>query len=272
VVFLSTIDSVEFHYAVFSQLFRTDPEQIEKKSFEVGKTLFKLHGNLQQVERTEVYFGFCQAKSALLFSTDVAARGLDLPNVNWIVQYDPPTQTREYVHRVGRTARIGDTGWSMLFLLPTELKFLELLKTHSLALSETSLDSILTHIKVERITKKKKSHKNKAPDVTDLASDIQNSIERLVLEDADLHKLSIDGFRSSVRAYLTHSHKDIFEASNLHLGHLAKSFALRDPPTHLPGVGLKAKKELTKNSKKRLEGKKRIHQPINPYSEFSSGF
>jgi superfamily II DNA/RNA helicase len=55
----------------------------------------------------------------------VAARGLDVPNVSLVVQYDPPEDPNDYVHRVGRTARAGAKGDSILFLLPFETEYLE---------------------------------------------------------------------------------------------------------------------------------------------------
>jgi superfamily II DNA/RNA helicase len=61
-----------------------------------------------------------------------AARGLDLPAVDFIVQYDPPTQSEEYVHRIGRTARAGVEGTSIIFLLPSEQGYLDELKKHGL--------------------------------------------------------------------------------------------------------------------------------------------
>jgi superfamily II DNA/RNA helicase len=54
----------------------------------------RLHGNVPQVERLSSYRGFAQSKCGVLLCTDVAARGLDLPTVDWIVQYDPPAETR----------------------------------------------------------------------------------------------------------------------------------------------------------------------------------
>jgi len=52
-----------------------------------------------------IFFTFSEKKNAVLFTTNIAARGLDFPLVNWIVQYDCPENIEEYVHRMGRTAR-----------------------------------------------------------------------------------------------------------------------------------------------------------------------
>ena len=59
-----------------------------------------------------------------MIATDVASRGLDLPNVEQIIQYSPPGSTREYIQRVGRTARKGKSGTSLLFLSPSDTGFL----------------------------------------------------------------------------------------------------------------------------------------------------
>ncbi len=66
----------------------------------------------------------------------VAARGLDIPAVHWIVQFDPPDDPRDYIHRVGRTARAGSAGKSLRFLLPSELGFLRYLKEARVPLNE----------------------------------------------------------------------------------------------------------------------------------------
>ena len=71
-----------------------------------------------------------KSEYCVLFCTDVAARGLDLPLVDWIVQYNPPTTTADYVHRVGRTARIGAKGSSLIFMLPSEANFIKGMKNH----------------------------------------------------------------------------------------------------------------------------------------------
>ncbi|KAJ6777685.1 RNA HELICASE [Salix koriyanagi] len=86
---------------------------------------------------------FCKAEKGILLCTDVAARGLDIPAVDWIVQFDPPDEPKEYIHRVGRTARgEGAKGNALLFLIPEELQFLRYLKVcrrfHHSCLSYTS--------------------------------------------------------------------------------------------------------------------------------------
>lgn len=88
-----------------------------------------LHGKQKQQKRTNTFFEFCNAKQGTLICTDVAARGLDIPAVDWIVQFDPPDDPRDYIHRVGRTARGANAkGRSLMFLQPNEVGFLSYLK------------------------------------------------------------------------------------------------------------------------------------------------
>ncbi|GIY94096.1 ATP-dependent RNA helicase DDX18 [Caerostris extrusa] len=96
-----------------------------------------IHGKQKQNVRTVTFKDFCQAKSGILLCTDVAARGLDIPQVDWIVQYDPPDEPKEYIHRVGRTARgENQNGHALLFLRPEELGFLRYLKHAKVPLQE----------------------------------------------------------------------------------------------------------------------------------------
>jgi len=66
---------------------------------------------------------------------DVVARGLDLPHVHWIVQYNMPGKPVDYIHRVGRTARIGVTGNALLFVNPAEVDYITVLRQHSIELA-----------------------------------------------------------------------------------------------------------------------------------------
>lgn len=64
-----------------------------------------IHGKQKQAKRTSTFFEFCNAEKGILLCTDVAARGLDIPAVDWIIQYDPPDDPKEYIHRVRFTEK-----------------------------------------------------------------------------------------------------------------------------------------------------------------------
>ncbi|KAK7276820.1 hypothetical protein RIF29_17966 [Crotalaria pallida] len=114
-VFLSSCKQVKFVFEAFKKL-------------HPGIPLKCLHGRMKQEKRMAIYSEFCEKRS-VLFSTDVAARGLDFNKaVDWVVQVDCPENVASYIHRVGRTARYKSGGRSVLFLLPSEIQMLEKLK------------------------------------------------------------------------------------------------------------------------------------------------
>lgn len=68
-----------------------------------------------------VYTKFTGAStSSILICTDIAARGLDIPDIDWVIQYDPPQDPKSFAHRCGRTARLGRQGNAVVFLNPKE--------------------------------------------------------------------------------------------------------------------------------------------------------
>ena len=76
---------------------------------------------MKQMKRMAAYCRFCESTSgSMLLATDIAARGLDFPSVDWVVQLDCPEDVPTYIHRSGRTARYRSSGKSLLFLLPSE--------------------------------------------------------------------------------------------------------------------------------------------------------
>uniref|UniRef100_A0A8C7VY09 ATP-dependent RNA helicase n=1 Tax=Oncorhynchus mykiss TaxID=8022 RepID=A0A8C7VY09_ONCMY len=85
-----------------------------------GMPILALHGKQQQMKRVEVYNDFIKKKNAVLFATDIAARGLDFPAVNWVLQFHCPEDANTHIHRVGRTARYKEGGEALLVLLPSE--------------------------------------------------------------------------------------------------------------------------------------------------------
>jgi ATP-dependent RNA helicase DDX10/DBP4 len=109
IVFLSTCSQVRFVYECF-------------RAMQPGTPLSCLHGKIKQDKRTSIYVDFSRKKAACLLCTDIAARGLDFPNVDWVVQLDAPEDAAMYIHRVGRTARYNSNGRALLMLMPTEEK------------------------------------------------------------------------------------------------------------------------------------------------------
>lgn len=80
--------------------------------------VYKLHGDMDHAERKKNFFGFDKAEHSILICTDVASRGLDFKKVEWIVQFDLSSSVKDYVNRVGRTARIATSGSSLCFIMP----------------------------------------------------------------------------------------------------------------------------------------------------------
>jgi ATP-dependent RNA helicase DDX10/DBP4 len=106
-VFLSSGKQVRFVYESFRHM-------------QPGIPLLHLHGRQKQGARLEITEKFSRAKCSCLFATDVVARGLDFPAVDWVVQVDCPEDADTYIHRVGRTARYERDGRAVLFLDPSE--------------------------------------------------------------------------------------------------------------------------------------------------------
>ena len=147
--------------------------------------LFKLHGSMQQSERHAVYTGFSPSltttTSSILFCTDVAARGLDLPDVTHVVQYDPPADVRDYVHRIGRTARLGKDGQAFIFLLPSEVEYLELLQEYKCVVREQpSVELLQALVPLGNVKKTANAKKVKYVAHEVAATDVHMTLERFV--------------------------------------------------------------------------------------------
>ncbi|KAL0720346.1 hypothetical protein Bca4012_034945 [Brassica carinata] len=236
VVFFSTRDAVDFHYSLLSE-FQWPPNSETKEEDETVKQLFlkcktfRLHGSMEQEDRRSAFATFKAEKQALLLSTDVAARGLDFPKVRCIIQYDCPGEATEYVHRVGRTARIGEKGEALLFLQPVEIDYLKDLKKHGATLAEYPLLKVIDKFpllgNMPRIKK-----------VISLEShpwfiSLQRALEFFTYAEPKMKNLAKNAFVSWVRGYAAHKGelKSIFVVKKLHLGHVAKSFALKEQPS-----------------------------------------
>uniref|UniRef100_A0A1I7Z5R6 RNA helicase n=1 Tax=Steinernema glaseri TaxID=37863 RepID=A0A1I7Z5R6_9BILA len=80
-----------------------------------GYSVVAIHGDLKQIERERHLDSFRSGQTPILVATAVAARGLDIPNVKHVINYDLPSDSDEYVHRIGRTGRVGNVGIATSF-------------------------------------------------------------------------------------------------------------------------------------------------------------
>ncbi|KAL3647677.1 hypothetical protein CASFOL_008645 [Castilleja foliolosa] len=213
-VFFSSCNSVKFHSELLTYI------QID---------CLDIHGKQKQQKRTSTFFDFCKAEKGILLCTDVAARGLDIPAVDWIVQYDPPDEPKEYIHRVGRTARgEGAKGNALLFLTPEELKFISYLKAANVRVKEYEIDQ------------------NKLENA-------RSHLEKLVSNNYYLNESAKDAYRSYILAYNSHSMKDIFNVHRLDLQAVAASFCFTSPPKVNLNIDINGSK--FRNKARKIEGK-----------------
>ncbi|KAI9247853.1 ATP-dependent RNA helicase HAS1 [Sporodiniella umbellata] len=190
IVFFSSCNSVKYYAELLNY---------------IDIPVMELHGRQKQQKRTSTFFEFCSAEKGILLCTDVAARGLDIPLVDWIVQFDPPDDPRDYIHRVGRTARAGGKGRSLLFLLPSETGFLKYLKEAKVPLNEYQFP-------------------------TNKVANVQSQLEQLIEKNYYLNQSARDAFRSYLQSYATYHLKSIFDVNKLDLAKVAKSFGFKVPP------------------------------------------
>ncbi|KAK7955614.1 uncharacterized protein PG986_004836 [Apiospora aurea] len=257
IIFISCADSVDFHFELLRSAPPT-PNDTSKTAGTVAEAayitspanhkiaLFKLHGSLPQPIRTATLKAFHEESDpCVLITTDIASRGLDVPTVDLVIEYDPAFAVDDHVHRIGRTARAGRPGKAVLFLQPgSEEGYLAHLQA---AMTGQSSESIIQKSFITPIMLPKKSATDAEAPV--LQSDksamkraeaLQLHIEQRLLDEKNGAKLldaARQGFRSYIRAYATHvkDERKYFDITQLHLGHTAKSFGLREAPGGIGG-------------------------------------
>ncbi|XP_026731880.1 probable ATP-dependent RNA helicase pitchoune [Trichoplusia ni] len=189
-VFFSSCKSVEFHHEFFSKYCQV--------------SVLCIHGKMSQADRTNVITNFYNAEKVALFCTDLAARGLDIPAVDWIVQFDPPADANEYIHRVGRTARgMGAEGNAVLLLRPEEQDFVPYLKE-----SKIYLDKYESWNKF---------------------ANLQPKLDAAI-SDPLFHQLAVEAFEGYMRAFEVKKLKHIFNVITMDVDIVARSFGLKERP------------------------------------------
>lgn len=284
IIFVSCADSVDFHFEVFSRKYgergekssddeddkdKNDKQEEREKLSPHGTIapgtafstpsnpviLHRLHGSLPQNVRTATLNSFSSSREAsVMVCTDVASRGLDLPNVDLVIEYDPAFSSDDHTHRIGRTARLGRDGRALIFLQPgCEENYVEVLKRGyrdgGKALTRTDANEILKRGFGGNTESASKNWEERT-------TDWQMDVERWALDNPEYLEMARRAFQSHIRAYATHisAERSMFNIKELHLGHLAKSFALRDRPGKINVPGLRQGKEDTKKDFKASRG------------------
>ncbi|KAJ5670534.1 uncharacterized protein N7477_005897 [Penicillium maclennaniae] len=267
IVFVSCADEVDFLFEVFSRKHgkrredTPEKEGEEKKSDDEEKkekdereklsphgtiapgtafsnpsnpvVLHRLHGSPPNT-----------TSASVMICTDVASRGLDLPNVDLVIEYDPAFSADDHTHRIGRTARLGRDGRACIFLQPgCEENYVEVLKR-----GYRDGGKALTRTDATEILKRGFGSTN--------GSNSKNWEEKTTDWQMDYLEMARRAFQSHIRAYATHiaAERSMFNIKELHLGHLAKSFALRDRPGKINVPGLRTSQAETKKDFKAARG------------------
>ena len=195
IVFLSSCKQTKFFYEAIR---RARP----------GLSVMCMHGRMKQMKRMAAYCRFCESTSgSMLLATDIAARGLDFPSVDWVVQLDCPEDVPTYIHRSGRTARYRSSGKSLLFLLPSEK------------------DAMLKKLKAESkiVPRQVSVNANKS-------FDLQESLAGWVAADPELKYLAQKAFVTFVRSYFLQRDKKVFDVGALPLESYASALGLPGAP------------------------------------------
>jgi len=107
-----------------------------------GHEVAKLHADRTQQQRTSALDRFRAGKVKILVATDIAARGIDVKDIAFVVNYDIPATPDDYVHRIGRTARAGRSGTAVTFVAPEEeVSLREIIRTTGQPIQRASLEN-----------------------------------------------------------------------------------------------------------------------------------
>ena len=223
-VFFATCKEVEFYSSLLNY---------------VDVPVLSITGEYKQQKRSTTFMEFCSLEQGILLCTDVAQRGLDIPDVDWVIQYDPPHDPEEYLHRVGRTARgANKVGKALLMIMPNEINFIRMLQLYKIKLDEFQFPE-------KKLAK------------------VQEQLEKLVnKKDKFLLNLATDAYRAYIHSYHANTDKDTFDLEKLDLLKVCKSFGLISPPFVHLNIKPKTNSMRRKNDRKKFEFNNR-HQRGN---------
>ena len=214
-IFLSTCNSVDYFNLLLPLLFK----KLSMTDFSISK----LHSKISQNKRNKEYKLFKienKNKLNILLSTDLASRGIDIPNIDMIIQFDPPKTDDSYIHKAGRTARVDNKGISLLFLNENELTFLNYMKQKGIFIQKWEDQIIKKEEDVDLIF----SENNKN------GISVLNCIKEINISDKWIYDKAVNTFVSFLRYYQEIELKYIFHYPNLDIGNFANSLQLLKLP------------------------------------------
>ncbi|EGR30468.1 hypothetical protein IMG5_131190 [Ichthyophthirius multifiliis] len=187
IVFLNTCASVDFYQKIFCQF------SITKKM-----SISAIHGQMKQNKRNKIIQNFTKAKIGILFCTDVVARGIDFENVGYILQVDPPQDPNYFIHRIGRTARKGNTGKVIYF---HKKKYLIKQLIQAIILIEQHEETFINFLKLKQVEINQYNNDQQI-DVDPLKYEKQ--FIQTMIQDRDFIEKSKKAFISYIRSYKEH--------------------------------------------------------------------
>lgn len=193
IVFLSSGKQVRFVYESFRHL-------------QPGIPLLHLHGRQKQSARLDITSKFSSSKNSCIFATDVVARGLDFPAVDWVIQLDCPEDADTYIHRVGRTARYERAGKAVLFLDPSEE------------------EGMLKRLEQKKVPIQKTKPRQK------LQQSIRNQLQDMCFKYPELKYLGQKAFTSYAKSVYLQKDKEVFKINEYDLEGFANSMGLPGAP------------------------------------------
>ncbi|CZS88823.1 probable ATP-dependent RNA helicase dbp4 [Rhynchosporium graminicola] len=193
IVFLSSGKQVRFVYESFRHL-------------QPGIPLLHLHGRQKQSARLDITSRFSSSKNSCIFATDVVARGLDFPAVDWVIQLDCPEDADTYIHRVGRTARYERAGKAVLFLDPSEE------------------EGMLKRLEQKKVPIQKTKPRQK------LQQSIKNQLQDMCFKFPELKYLGQKAFTSYAKSVYLQKDKEVFNINKYDLEGFASSMGLPGAP------------------------------------------
>ncbi|WOO79492.1 ATP-dependent RNA helicase DBP4 [Vanrija pseudolonga] len=231
VVFVTSGKQVRFIFETFRRL-------------HPGLPLMHLHGKQKQPTRMAIFEKFSSSNSALLICTDIAARGLDFPAVDWVVQLDCPDDVDSYIHRVGRTARYQSEGKGLCFLLPSEEEGMKA------RWAEKGIDVKMIKIKESKMGK------------------LDQQMQSFCFKEPEIKYLGQRAFISYMRSVHIQKDKSIFKLSELPAEKYAASMGLPGAPQiKLLDQGKKVKERGGPKKDDDEEGPTVVHQKLAPLSD-----